>query len=55
MRVFINAMLAFALVGVAAGLIPITAKEMARVHAMQSEFADAPEAQLVTLRPSFTR
>ena len=55
MRFFINAMLAFALVGFIGGLIPVSAHHLARLQAMKTEFAAAPGAQLVHLRPSYTR
>jgi hypothetical protein len=55
MRFFINAMLAFALVGFIGGLIPVSAHQLARVQAMRTEFAAAPGAQLVHLRPSYIR
>jgi uncharacterized protein YjeT (DUF2065 family) len=55
MRFFINVMLAFALVGVVSGLIPVSAQQMARFRAMKTEFAAAPAAQMVNLRPAFTR
>ena len=55
MRFFINAMLAFALVGFIGGLVPLSAQNLARFQAMKTEFAAAPGAQLVHLRPSVTR
>ena len=55
MRFFINAMLAFALAGFIGGLIPVSARHLARLEAMKTEFAAAPGAQLLHLRSSFTR
>jgi hypothetical protein len=55
MHFFINAMLAFALVGFFGGLIPVSAQHLARLQAMKTEFAAVPEAQLMHLRPSHTR
>ena len=52
MRFFINAMLAFAFVGLAAGLVPVSQHYMARVQSMKSELAVAEAAQHIKLRPS---
>jgi hypothetical protein len=52
MRFFINAMLAFAFVGFAAGLVPASAHYMARLRAMKTELAVAEAAQKIKLRPS---
>jgi hypothetical protein len=55
MRFFINAMLAFALVAFVGGLVPVSAQHVARLRAMRTELAATPGAQMVKLRPSFTR
>ena len=52
MRFFINAMLAFALIGFTAGLIPVTAHQIARLKAMKTEMAVAEAARHVPLRGS---
>ena len=52
MRFFINAMLAFAIVGFTTGLIPVTAHELARLKAMKTEMAVAEAARHVPLRGS---
>jgi hypothetical protein len=55
MRFFINAMLAFAFVGLAAGLVPVSAQQLARLRTIKSELAVAQSAQHITLRPSILR
>ncbi len=55
MRFFINAMLAFALVAFIGGLVPVSAQHVARLRAMKTELAGVPGAQMLKLRPSFTR
>jgi len=53
MRHFINAMLVFAIVVFVAGLVPVSANQWTRLHAMKSELADShSDPQLVKLRPS---
>jgi uncharacterized protein YjeT (DUF2065 family) len=52
MRIFINAMLAFALVGFVAGLVPVSAHHLARLKAMKTELAVAQSAQHIRLRGS---
>jgi hypothetical protein len=52
MRFFINAMLAFAFAGFAAGLVPAPAHTMAGLQTMKTELAVAEAAQQIKLRPS---
>ena len=55
MRHFINAMLVFAIVVFVAGLVPVSANQWARLHAMKSELADShsdPQLVKAELRPS---
>ncbi len=53
MRLFINAMLAFAFVAFVAGLLPVSAQRLARLNAVKSELAAVQDANMVKLRPSF--
>lgn len=52
MRIFINAMLAFALIGLLAGLAPTAQQQLARFKHIKSDEAVAAAAQHVRLRPS---
>lgn len=52
MRHFINAMLVFAVMVFVAGLVPVSAKHMERLRAMQGELTDARGDAPMQLRPS---
>ena len=53
MRIFINAMLAFALIGLLAGLAPVAQKQLAGyLRQKHSDQAVAEAAQHIALRPS---
>jgi hypothetical protein len=55
MRFFINAMLAFAIIGFAAGLVPVSVQQLARLRTVKTELAVAQAAQHIQLRPSILR
>ena len=53
MRIFINAMLGFALLGLMAGLAPVAEQQLAaRLRHIKSDHAVAEAAQHIALRPS---
>jgi len=55
MRLFINAMLAFALVVFVGGVVPVSARHLAELHTIQAEIAASQEARDAALRPSIPR
>jgi hypothetical protein len=54
MRLFINAMLAFALVVFVGGLVPVSARHLAELHTIRTEIAASQQAR-AQLRPSIPR
>ena len=52
MRIFINAMLGLALLGLVAGLAPAAQQHLARFRHIKSDQAVAEAAQHIRLRPS---
>jgi hypothetical protein len=55
MRLFINAMLAFALVVFVGGVVPVSARHLAELHTIQAEIAVSQADQAARLRPSIPR
>jgi hypothetical protein len=55
MRLFINAMLAFALVVFVGGVVPVSARHLAELHTLQAEISASQQARAAQLRPSIPR
>ena len=55
MRLFINAMLGFALVVFVGGVVPVSARHLVELHTIRAEIAASRQDQAVRLRPSIPR
>ena len=55
MRLFINAMLAFALVVFVGGIVPVSAQHLAELRTIRTEIAASQQARAAELRPSIPR
>lgn len=55
MRLFINAMLAFAVAGILGGIVPVSARHLAELHTIRAEIAADQAARAPGLRPAILR